>query len=519
MLEVAIYYSALIVELGILAVAGYLVFDAYQRSIKPSKYMLATQKLGFIGHARGDGQCISMEEQQEALLRIFHLAGYFNLTNIWHDLCSIGDIKNLEQVFEEISAVVKCANADQANPKKFDPRYMRKNLFKSDSIDVQDAADLILYIGQHAFSRQIGQERCEIISPDWLIAYADEYSEAARSLGLIDREHCSSTEYDGIWIAGAARLTLAQRILDYSHSTVSRNIKINGETLILAGEREIWANIDGMPPTTMEKLLKISSNHGNIDTIPFVPTTGDNLDIVNEGKAYMLHLAQFNNIKLNASDPFIQYESKQECPPNRFPHRVYANYDTNETAELTETLMSVDLLRSFSNSNGNEVRVIDTLAQAQERPNSASTARDAAVRFVQRITAGYYGEKKTFVILLHTNNPYIERQTLATQCEVNQVLHEYGLIAKAYRIKIEGVGYSCKQPLVVVHSELGALIAEKWKYVARHEQASLGLKPKRDIKDLLFQTRKSDHFVVDYPKTTTNASVNCMKNVSTRICF
>lgn len=510
MLEVATDYSAVIIGLGILAVVGHLVFDAYQRSIKPSKYMMATKKLGFIGHCRGDGQCISMEEQQEALLRIFHLAGYFNLVNIWHDLCFIGDIKNLEQVFEEISAVIKYSHADQPNPKRFNPKYMRKNLFKSDSIDIQDATDLILYMGQHAFSRQIGQERCEIISPDWIIADADEYSEAARSLGLLDREHCSSVEYDGSWIAGAARMTLAQRIIDYYHSVISRNIKINGEALILAGEREIWANIDGMPPTAMEKLLTVSSDHGNIDSMSLVPTTGDNADIVNEGKSYMLHLAQFNNIKLNPSDPFIQYESKQECPPNRFPHRVYANYDTNETAKLTETLMSYDLLRTFSNSNENDVCIIDTPAQAQKRPNSASTARDAAVRFVQRIIAGYYGEKKTFVILLHTNNPYIERQTLATQCEVDQVLYEYGLIAKAYHIKIEGVGYSNKQPLIVVHSELGALIAEKWKYVARHEDMSLGLKQKRDIKQLLYQTRESDHFVTDHPRTATNSCDNRM---------
>jgi hypothetical protein len=517
MLEILIDYSTVIIELLILTSVGYLIFNAYQKSIKPSKYMLAAQKLGFTGHDRCDGHGISMEEQQEALLRIFHVAGYFNLGNIWHDLSSIGDIKNLEQAFAEISAVVKYCNADQPNPKKFNAKYMRENLFKSDSIDVQDAVDLILYIGQHAYSRQIGQERCEIVSPDWIITCADEYAKAARSLRLIDRRHCSSTEYDGSWIAGAARVALAQRIIDYNYCILSRHIKVNGETLILAGEREIWANIDGMPPTAMEKLLTVSSNHGNIDSISLVPMTGDNVNVVNEGKSYMLHLAQFNNIKLNASDPFIQYQSKQECPPNRFPYRVYANYDTNETATLTETLMSYDLLRTFSNIKANDVFIIDTLAQAQKRPNSASTARDAAIRFVKRIIAGYYGEKKTFIILLHTNNPYIERQTLAVQCQVDQVLDEYGLTAKAYHIKIEGMGYSCQQPLAVVHSELGALIAEKWKCVARQEPASLALKPKRDIKNLLFQTRKSGHSTADHPKITTNSSSNWLKNVSTRI--
>jgi hypothetical protein len=199
----------------------------------------------------------------------------------------------------------------------------------------------------------------------------------------------------------------------------------------------------------------------------------------------MMNLAQFYNIKLNSSEPFIQYQSKDDCPPDRFPQRIYANYDTNETLKLTETLMSHDLLRTFLDNTTNNVSIIDTLAEKQSRPNTASTARDAAERLVKRILAGDYGEKKTFVILFASSNPYIERQTLATQRQVNLVLKKYGLDEKCYQIKIEGVGYSCKEPLEIVHSELAALIAEKWRIAI----ADIGLKPKRDMKNLLFQTR------------------------------
>jgi hypothetical protein len=162
--------------------------------------------------------------------------------------------------------------------------------------------------------------------------------------------------------------------------------------------------------------------------------------------------------------------------------------------------MSHDLLKTFSDKNAKEIHIIDTLAEDQNRPNTASSARDAAEKFVKRILAGEYGDKKKFVILFCTNNPYIERQTLATQQEVNQILEKYNLIEKSYEIKIEGVDCSCKQRLAIVHSELGALIAEKWKVATAHIEKSFGLNPKCDIKSLLYQTRDKNKIVRAPPK-------------------
>jgi hypothetical protein len=464
--------------------------------------MLAAEKLGFIGCEK-----ISMEQQQEALLKIFQLAGYFNLSNLWHDLNCIGGIENIEKVFDETSAVVKYSKADQPDPTKFNAQYMRINLFKSNNMDLEDALDLILYMAQHAFGRQVGQERYELVSPDWLVNYEDYYLEAVRLLRLIDREHPTLNEYDGCWIAGASRLALSQRIIDYNYYIHSKGIRINGETLVLAGEREIWANIDGISPTVHKKLLEISQKNIDIDTIHLPSSVNDDSDKIMEGKEYMMHLAQFYNIKLNPTKPFIQYTTKDECPLGRFPNRIYANYDDiNETSKLTETLLSQDLLRTYSNININKINIIDTLSQDQIRPTTASTARDATERLVKHILAREYGYKKTFIILLCTNNPSIERQTLATQRQVNRTLEKYGLTEKDYQIKIEGVGFSSNRQMAIVHSEFGALITEKYK------AAMDNIEKPRDIHRLLLQTRDKNIVVPDQPNIKNNHDEDLIKN-------
>ncbi|CAF0900097.1 unnamed protein product [Didymodactylos carnosus] len=489
-----------VIGIGILSTIIYFIYDAYCRSIKPSNYMLAAELLGLKGCKRINRHS---KNQQEALLKQFQLAGYFKLTNVWHDLNCIGGIDNLEKAFEELSIVIKKSNADGNDPNKFNSKYMRKNLFKSDTLDLQDSMDLILYMAQHAFTRQVGQERYELVSYDWINTYAENYRREARVLRLIDREYPTLDQYDGSWIAGASRIGLAQRIIDFNYYIVSRNIKINGETLVLAGHRELWANIDGISPTVSEKLLEASQKNLDIDTIDFSSSTDDNSVRINEGKIYMKRLAQFYNIKLNSLEPFIEYKTKDECPSGRFPDRVYANYDKNETSKLTETLLSHDLLKTYLNYSDNKICIIDTLSEELVRPNTASTARDAAERLVTRIIAGDYYEKKRFVILLTSNNPYIERQTLVTQQEVNNVLETHGLHEKGYTIQIEGVGSSCKQNLTIVHSELGALMTERWKIATENNEKFHNKKPKRDIKNLLFQTRNNNSTVAPQPSVKT----------------
>jgi hypothetical protein len=313
-------------------------------------------------------------------------------------------------------------------------------------------------------------------------------------------------EYDGCWIAGAERIILLQRIIDYNYHIYSKGIQINGETLILAGQQELWADIDGMPREMGEKLMEALQWNIDIDTIRLsLSIVDDSATITEEGKTYMMKLAQDYNIRLDPSEPFVQYTKIDECPPGRFPNRIYANYyDMNETSKLTETRLSKDLLKNYSNGNTDNINIIDTLAENQQRPNTASTARDATERIVKRILSGEYGDRRIFNILLCTNNPYIERQTLTTQWEVNKILEEKGLTAEGYQIKIEGVGFSRKQSLGIIHSELGALITEKYKYALAGMERTRGRQHRRHINRLLFQTRDRNIIVPNQPNIENN---------------
>lgn len=89
-------------------------------------------------------------------------------------------------------------------------------------------------------------------------------------------------------------------------------------------------------------------------------------------------------------------------------------------------------------------------------------------------------KKKAFVILLQTNNPHIERQTLVAQREVNDALIESKLIDEGYQVIIEGVGFSDNNRNInIINSELASLIAEKWRNISN------GV----DGKHLFYQTR------------------------------
>ena len=466
---------------------GYFAYGNFRRLFHPSKYILVATKLGLSGYTTEDGRTVSIEHHQEALLKVFQMAGYFELPSIWRDLNNLGSIDHVEKLFEEISNVIKMSNANQTDPNLFDAEYMRKHLFQSDTIDLQDVLDLLLYIAQHAFSRDIGQERYEITLPNWMQTHKDDYFKEVQLLRLIDRHYPLLTSYDGAWIAGAARISLLHRIINFNYYVNSTNIKINGEIVVLTGERELWANIDGISPAINKILLEISKNNHDIDTVVFPSSTNNEFERIDEGKAYMMHLAEFYNIKLNLLEPFIEYKNKDECPPIRYPNRVYANYDSNETTKLTETLMSNNLLRTYFNNRNNHIHVVNALSENETRLNTASTARDASERLIKSIMSEEYGDKKNFIILFCSSNPYIERKTLIVQEQVDQTLRDYNLIEKGFTIRIEGVGCSSKSSLVIVHSELAALITEKWKAIVADME-----KPKRDIKDLLFQTRNKN---------------------------
>ncbi len=477
---------------GVLALTAYFTYDGYTKSVTPSTFELAANRLGFNGYTK-DNQTISAAKQQEALLKQLQIAGYLQPEKLWQTINHLG-VKNPATTFTKIYSAVKKSKADQSDPSKFNAKILRKNLGKGTELDEQDAMDLILYTAQNAFGRKPGQERNELASQDWMNTYKTDYFATATILRLIDRETPERQEYDKAWIAGASRIGVLTRIIDYDYTLSKYNIKVRGETSILAGERGLWANIDGITPSVRDKLVEAYTTKRDFDTIDISLPTGEDKERVKEGQEYMAGLAARSGIKLDPLSSFIQYATKEECPPGYFPGRVYPKYVESKGRKLTETLMSEDLLNTYPPTNVSAITTVDTLVDQHQRPTTASTARDAALKIVQDITGGKYGNKKDFAVLLQTSNPYIERQTLATQREVDKILKYYKLADKGYTVKIDGVGFKCKQDVATVHSELAALIAEKWKTATGED-----VLPKRSIEKLLFQTRDNSSITTPWP--------------------
>jgi len=348
-------------------------------------------------------------------------------------------------------------------------------------MDEQDGVDLLLYMAQHAFNRKPGQELNELDLQDWMTEYQENYLKAATVLGLINCIEPVYKKYDVAWIAGSDRSGVIARLIDYFRMIAQKDITVRGETFILSGARELWVDLDGVMPEVRDKLFAAFLSKENLDNLDISLSATKDQTRIEEGKAYIASLALRSGITLDVTKPFIQYEKPEDCPVGRVVGRLYPNYARDEKRKLTESLMSQDQLAIMNQSS---ISIIDApAAENGDRPNTEIVARHAAKKFIARIEKGDFGDKKHFFILLQSNQPYIERQTLVTQREVNRVLQVYGLDAKGYEITVEGVGFVCKEDIATVHSALGALMTEKWK------TAMEGIIPKRDIKDLLFQTR------------------------------
>ncbi|KJV77166.1 hypothetical protein [Orientia tsutsugamushi] len=460
-----------------------------EKSMVLSNFELAASRLGFNGY-KTLNLTVSATEHQEALLNVLQIAGYFHSEQLWQAINAL-KVKDPVATFKQIYSVVKASGANQDDPSKFDAKILRKNFVESTELDVQDIMDLILYLAQYAFNRKFGQERDEVVAQNWMTKYKDEYLKEAEILQLIDREIPKYKNYDIAWIAGASRFNMITRIIDYYYAISKYNIKINSNVAVLTGDRELWANIDGVLPTVLEKLIHAYQTNLNFDLLNI-----DNSDIkcVDEGKEYIIGLAKKYHIKLNSLSPFIQYTNLNECPAGCFPNRLYPNYIESGGIRLNEALIVRDLTDTIFSSK--VITIIDeTVGVDSYRPTTESTVRDATVKFLEKvINTNDYVNKKEFIILFQSNNPFILRQTIATQREVNEVVDYYNkLYGKKYSIQVDGIGYKCKADISIIHSEFAALILEKWKDATNKNK---GLSSKRSINDLQFQTRSHSEAIL-----------------------
>ncbi|MGI4776031.1 MAG: hypothetical protein ACRYE9_03805, partial [Janthinobacterium lividum] len=354
-----------------IAASIYPAYDGYHRSISPSKYESATGKLGFSGYVKND-QTVSTPQQQEALLKQLKIAGCFAPQEIWQAINRLR-VDKPEEIFKQIYSAIKESGANQKGLDKFNVKLLRKNLAKVTDLSEKDVVDFILTLSQTVYGRKMGQERNELTDIKELSKYEqEEYFNSAKILRLIDREAPQSKEYDEVWIAGASRVGVLSRLIDYKYIQSKYDLKIDGQTLILAGQRELWANIDGITPKVLTKLLEAYRQKVDIDTLDIFVPIGQDKERNEEGKHYMSGLAARFDVKLDQSLPFIQYATKEECTPGRFPNRLYANYEKGEDVKLTETMMSQDLVSLYKLDDSGIIGVIDTLANGYQRPDTSS---------------------------------------------------------------------------------------------------------------------------------------------------
>ncbi len=424
------------------------LYSGYMASIKPSGFELAFQDYYNLSR-----RAVPLHEFEESVLKMYNIAGSFKKEIIWEAVNKSGAVKEPNMAYKAAMATIEQSKANNTDGELFDAKYLRKNLFKD--LTQKEAKDLSLYLIQRSsFGREVGIERNELKKESIHEKLTSEYLANAKKLGLIDSINPHQSNYDIEWVAGASRAGVMARLIYSSQIKAYVNIKYGTE--ILAGQRPIWAEIDGMMPELKNALMTIFYNKTPIDKMNATLTVGDDALRTTEGKEYILKLAESTHIRLDPDNPFIFYKSKEECPKGFFPGRHYPNYAKDETRRLTESTMSEDLAQMLNF----DTNIIDTKkSNNHERPTTATTAADATQKFVTAIKEGKYGDQKEFIVLLDTNNPYIERQALKTQIEVDKILKESGLSTLGYKIKIEGVGFFSKQDYPVIKSEFAVLVA------------------------------------------------------------
>lgn len=433
---------------------------------------------------------ISDDEAAESLLKIFHMAGYFKPENLWKDINGFG-IYNKEKFFQDVMQTLIKSDAAGDDPSKFNAAKLRKNLFKNTNISKEDATDFIIYLSQNAFGRNAGQERNELQSVDWMKTHKDLFMEQAKKLGMVDGIEPSQKSYDAAWIAGASRIGALTRIIDYIQKHKEHKLVIKYDTMILAGARPLWAEIDGISPDTKSLIESAFEKGVKIDNLNTTLAAGNDEDRTEEGKEYIKNLAQKNDIKLNENQPFISYSTKLDCPPGYELNRHYPNYAEGETRKLTESLMCNDLLKTYATQSGIKIKVVDTESgQDTSRPTTATTAEDA----VKQLVSDNYceiesnnRENASIKILLISNNPYIERQALQAEVIIREpvrLTNETLILSCLLAGQVEGVGFRNKQDVPTTHSELAALLSVKYQ--------AAGIKSSREEESLMYQTRQKD---------------------------
>lgn len=390
------------------------------------------------------------EEKQLALLENLQIAGYFEDKKIWQMVNLINYNSKDEKVFtwqsdekiifESIKKVVEAS--------KGDTNILLNDLFENDDFSQQDVEDIIVYLGQNAFGRLVGQERNELGQNPLLEASRKKYLENAKKLGLIEAINPEQGErFDECWIQGASRLSVEPR-MRYLKNLIDQGHEV-GKIRLLTGERELWAQVDR------------KSGGGDLE------------EAVEEAKEFMINLAKKNNLKINRENSFLEKYD-----------RTYLNYEEGESGKVTETMMAKEIFCEVFGYEINNAQVVDSRAdKAGNRPTTKSCAQDTYALLEQRISNNDFVKRKPKIMIV-SNQPYCKRQELAI---ANIFLEKAG---KKEIAEFKGVGEANGVGVTGIHSELGSLIVESFFLQNRNSEVEKRVQ-NRPLENLLYSKRKN----------------------------
>ncbi len=397
------------------------------------------------------GEKISVEKQINDVFSIFHMAGYLTKDTLWQSIAHIrtiadADKKNIHQRF---LSVLDKTKGLQTQTKDFQVDSFRQQI--GNTLDPLTWMDFCLYLAQYGCDRSPGQERHEMVEKEWMKGSENDYMVPAKELGLIAEKEPQHNHYDFVWIAGAGRPRFLQRFQMFKK--YQSQVSFVSPVYALAGFRELYADIDGI---------------------------GEGQSRIEEGKKYLTGLADQFKIPYNKEQPFIKYSDGETAKKqDRMPSRFYLN--TISDQRLTEAHLARDLVQEIPNAIVIDARV----EEGYHRATTQSTSQAAIAHFINRIKGGEFGSKKTFNLLLVSNNPFIKRQELVVKRVIREGMQKHHELA-SYIIKVEGIGSASQSDIQVIHAELGLLFSEMWK-LARGTQDNQEL-----LNSLLFTTRSKE---------------------------
>jgi len=126
----------------ILAPTTFFIYKGYKKSTTLSTFESAASRLGFNGYNKANLN-ISSAEHQEALLKVSQIAGYFSPEKVWQCINAL-KVNNPTTLFKQMYPIIKKSQAEQANPKAFNAKILRKNFGKGTTLDEQDMMNFIV---------------------------------------------------------------------------------------------------------------------------------------------------------------------------------------------------------------------------------------------------------------------------------------------------------------------------------------------------------------------------------------